>query len=64
MCFFIIYLQNLKTNNKNMSKLFYRIAHKDTQQGVWYDSEGNFTNNPQRKPTYFSRWMNLVNNFV
>ena len=26
-----------------MSKLFYRIAHKDTQQGVWYDSEGNFT---------------------
>ena len=25
-----------------MSKLFYRIAHKDTQQGVWYDSKGNF----------------------
>ena len=22
------------------------------------------TINPQRKPTYFSRWMNLVNNFV
>ena len=22
------------------------------------------TINPQRKPTYFSRWMNLVNNFL
>jgi len=26
-----------------MKKLFYRIAHKDTQQGLWYDSKGNFT---------------------
>ena len=33
----------MKNHNKNMSKLFYRIAHKDTQQGLWYDSEGNFT---------------------
>ena len=24
-------------------KLYYRIAHQDTQQGLWYDSEGNFT---------------------
>jgi hypothetical protein len=26
-----------------MLKLYYRIAHKDTQQGLWYDSNGNFT---------------------
>ena len=26
-----------------MSKLFYRIAHKETHQGLWYDSNGNFT---------------------
>ena len=26
-----------------MSKLFYRIAHKETHQGLWYDSKGNFT---------------------
>lgn len=26
-----------------MSKLFYRIGHKETQQGLWYDSKGNFT---------------------
>ena len=29
--------------SKNMSKLYYRIAHEDTQQGLWYDSKGNFT---------------------
>ena len=28
---------------KNMSKLYYRIAHEETQQGLWYDSKGNFT---------------------
>ena len=26
-----------------MSKLYYRIAHEETQQGLWYDSKGNFT---------------------
>ena len=26
-----------------MSKLYYRIAHEDTKQGLWYDSDGNFT---------------------
>ncbi len=26
-----------------MINLYYRIAHKETQQGLWYDSEGNFT---------------------
>lgn len=24
-------------------KLYYRIAHEETQQGLWYDSKGNFT---------------------
>ena len=24
-------------------KTFYRVAHKETRQGVWYDSQGNFT---------------------
>ena len=35
------YLLNFKL--KNMSKLYYRIAHEETQQGLWYDSKGNFT---------------------
>lgn len=26
-----------------MSKLYYRIAHKETKQGLWYDSKGDFT---------------------
>ena len=26
-----------------MKKLYYRISHKETQQGLWYDSKGNFT---------------------
>lgn len=26
-----------------MKKLYYRIAHEKTQQGLWYDSNGNFT---------------------
>ena len=26
-----------------MPKIFYRIANKDTKQGLWYDSEGKFT---------------------
>jgi hypothetical protein len=26
-----------------MSKLYYRIAHEATHQGLWYDSKGNFT---------------------
>lgn len=26
-----------------MSKLFYRIANEETQQGLWYDSKGKFT---------------------
>ena len=30
---------------------------------LWREDEA-ITINPQRKPTYFSRWMNLVNNFV
>lgn len=25
------------------SKLFYRISHEDTHQGVWYDINGKFT---------------------
>jgi len=24
-------------------KTFYRVAHKDTKQGLWYDEKGNFT---------------------
>lgn len=24
-------------------KLFYRVSNKDTQQGLWYDFNGNFT---------------------
>ena len=24
-------------------KLYYRIAHKETKQGLWYDAKGNFT---------------------
>lgn len=26
-----------------MIKTYYRVANKDTNQGLWYDSEGNFT---------------------
>jgi hypothetical protein len=26
-----------------MKNLYYRIAHKETRQGLWYDSKGNFT---------------------
>lgn len=26
-----------------MSNLYYRIANEKTQQGLWYDSKGNFT---------------------
>lgn len=26
-----------------MSKLYYRVAHEVTQQGLWYDSEGKYT---------------------
>jgi hypothetical protein len=26
-----------------MKKLYYRIAHEATKQGLWYDSDGNFT---------------------
>ena len=26
-----------------MLKLYYRIANKDTKQGLWYDQKGNFT---------------------
>lgn len=26
-----------------MSKTFFRVAHEDTQQGVWYDADGKFT---------------------
>lgn len=26
-----------------MSKLYYRVANKNTGQGLWYDSAGNFT---------------------
>lgn len=26
-----------------MGNLYYRIANKDTQQGLWYDSRGNYT---------------------
>lgn len=29
--------------NKNMTKLYYRVSNKETQQGLWYDSKGNFT---------------------
>ena len=25
------------------SKLFYRVANQETQQGLWYDFKGNFT---------------------
>lgn len=25
------------------NKLFYRVCHKDTLQGLWYDYKGNFT---------------------
>jgi len=27
------------------SKLFYRVANNNTQQGLWYDFEGKFTGN-------------------
>jgi hypothetical protein len=26
-----------------MKKTFYRVCHKDTLQGLWYDYKGNFT---------------------
>lgn len=26
-----------------MSKLYYRIAHQETNQGLWYNSKGEFT---------------------
>jgi hypothetical protein len=26
-----------------MKKIFYRVCHIDTLQGLWYDYEGNFT---------------------
>ena len=32
--------------------------------GKYEYSKSIVTINPRRKPTYFSRWMNLVNNFV
>lgn len=25
------------------TKIFYRVAHKDTNQGLWYDNKGEFT---------------------
>ena len=25
------------------TKLFYRVANKETNQGLWYDQKGNFT---------------------
>lgn len=30
-------------NRQIDTKLFYRVSHKDTQQGLWYDFKGNFT---------------------
>lgn len=27
----------------NTNNLYYRIAHKDSKQGLWYDASGNFT---------------------
>ena len=27
----------------NESKIFYRVGNLETQQGLWYDFEGNFT---------------------
>ena len=31
------------------SKAFYRVANNKTQQGLWYDFEGNFTGNIHNK---------------
>jgi hypothetical protein len=31
-----------------MKKTFYRVCHKDTLQGLWYDYQGNFTGTQQR----------------
>lgn len=55
---------------------FYKLPFSDKYKcGYIYDANSNFifqfetydTNiyyKPQRKPTCFNRWMNLVNNFI
>ena len=51
-----------------MNSLFLTDGYKTSHNKQYPEGTtlvfSNFTINPQRKPTYFSRWMNLVNNFV
>ena len=48
-------------NLKNTYSLFNNPSLLGADK-VWYNF--NITIEPQRKPTHFSRWMNLVDNFV
>ncbi len=48
----------------NTDKIYILYSQYGKYDDVRYEFNGAFTIKLQRKPTHFSRWMNLVNNFI